>query len=187
MEKEVGSCVIYQTASGCKKADSYTIREIGVPSVVLMEHAAQKTIEVMERENIDFSDILIVCGSGNNGGDGFAIARLLQEKGVRVTVFFAGKESSMSEECRLQAQIVRNLGIPIVTVMPEKEYTVLVDALFGVGLNREITGACCDVIRKDEPAERAKNSCGYSVRYPFRQWAGHGNRFSRGSDGHISV
>ena len=58
----------------------------------LMEHAAQKTIEVMERENIDFSDILIVCGSGNNGGDGFAIARLLQEKGVRVTVFFAGKE-----------------------------------------------------------------------------------------------
>ena len=75
-----------------QKADSYTIREIGVPSVVLMEHAAQKTIEVMERENIDFSDILIVCGSGNNGGDGFAIARLLQEKGVRVTVFFAGKE-----------------------------------------------------------------------------------------------
>ena len=61
-----------------QKADSYTIREIGVPSVVLMEHAAQKTIEVMERENIDFSDILIVCGSGNNGGDGFAIARLLQ-------------------------------------------------------------------------------------------------------------
>lgn len=45
-----------------QKADSYTIREIGVPSVVLMEHAAQKTIEVMERENIDFSDILIVCG-----------------------------------------------------------------------------------------------------------------------------
>ena len=131
-----------------QKADSYTIREIGVPSVVLMEHAAQKTIEVMERENIDFSDILIVCGSGNNGGDGFAIARLLQEKGVRVTVFFAGKESSMSEECRLQAQIVRNLGIPIVTVMPEKEYTVLVDALFGVGLNREITGAYCDVIEK---------------------------------------
>ena len=65
-----------------QKADSYTIREIGVPSVVLMEHAAQKTIEVMERENIDFSDILIVCGSGNNGGDGFAIARLLQEKKV---------------------------------------------------------------------------------------------------------
>ena len=61
---------------------------------------------------------------------------------------FCRKRSSMSEECRLQAQIVRNLGIPIVTVMPEKEYTVLVDALFGVGLNREITGAYCDVIEK---------------------------------------
>lgn len=131
-----------------QKADSYTIQEIGVPSVVLMEHAAEKTIEVMETEEIDLSNTLIVCGSGNNGGDGFAIARLLREKGMQVTVFFAGKESSMSEECRLQAQIIKNLGISIVTVLPKREYTVVLDALFGVGLNREITGVYRDVIEK---------------------------------------
>lgn len=123
-----------------QKADSHTIQEIGVPSVVLMEHAAEQTVAVMEEEGMDLSDILIVCGSGNNGGDGFAIARLLQEKNKKVTVFFAGKESSMSGECRIQAKIVKNLGIPVVTTMPEKEYTVIMDALFGVGLNREING-----------------------------------------------
>lgn len=130
-----------------KKADAHTIQEIGIPSVVLMERAALKTVEMMERENINCSDALVVCGSGNNGGDGFAIARLLHEKSKQVTVVFVGKETSMSEECLLQAEIVRNLGVNIVTEIPDVEYTVIIDAVFGVGLSRDITGHYAEVIR----------------------------------------
>ncbi len=124
-----------------QKADTHTIEEIGIPSVVLMEHAAGRTVEILEKEGIDCSNALIICGSGNNGGDGFAIARLLHGKGKQVTVLFAGKKSSMSTECKLQSDIVRNLGIPIVTEVTDEEYTVVVDAIFGVGLNREIRGS----------------------------------------------
>lgn len=121
-----------------QKADQNTINGTGIPAVVLMEHTACRTVEILEKENFDCSDTLVVCGSGNNGGDGFAIARLLFQRGSRVTVLFAGKEASMSEACKIQAAIVGNLGIPIVTELPEQEYTVVLDAVFGVGLNREL-------------------------------------------------
>ena len=129
-----------------KKADQYTIQQIGVPSVVLMERAALKIVEVLEEKKKDLRRPLIVCGSGNNGGDGFAVARLLAEKGCHVDVLFTGRESSMTEECRLQAQIDKNLGINLFTEIPEKEYTVIIDAIFGVGLCREVAGHYRDVI-----------------------------------------
>lgn len=62
-----------------KRADEYTIRNIGIPSVVLMERAALQTVAVMRSRKVDVSRALVVCGSGNNGGDGFAVARLLTE------------------------------------------------------------------------------------------------------------
>lgn len=51
-----------------QQADAHTIHEIGIPSVVLMEHAALRTAEAMEQEKIDCSRVLVTCGSGNNGG-----------------------------------------------------------------------------------------------------------------------
>lgn len=129
-----------------KEADEHTIQQIGIPSVVLMERAALQVVDTMIREQIDLKKVLIVCGSGNNGGDGFAAARLLRERGYDVSVFFAGKESSLSEECRLQKAIAERLGIRIFTGFPEEEYTVIIDTVFGVGLSREITGRCREVI-----------------------------------------
>lgn len=130
-----------------QKADAHTIQEIGVPSVVLMEHAAESVVCVLKRERIDSSKTLIVCGSGNNGGDGFAIARLLFHRGDAVTVAFVGKETSMSEECRQQCQIVKNMGIPVVANIPNEEYTLIIDAVFGVGLSRKISGDYAEVIK----------------------------------------
>ena len=109
--------------SKMQKADAYTIHDIGVPSVVLMEHAAQSMVDVLTAKGADCSNTLIVCGSGNNGGDGFAVARLLYQKMNQVTVVFVGKESSMSEECRIQSRIVQNMGIAVVTDIPEGEYS----------------------------------------------------------------
>ena len=73
-----------------KAADKDTIENLGIPSLELMERAARSCIDSMKKEKLDFTDVLIVCGSGNNGGDGFAIARLLKEEGCAVTVFMAG-------------------------------------------------------------------------------------------------
>ena len=128
------------------EADAHTIHEIGIPSLVLMERAALQIIETMHKKNISTEKSLIVCGSGNNGGDGFAVARLLTEQGKHADVLFAGKEASLSEECRCQKQIVENMGISVFTEFPDEEYTVIIDAVFGVGLCREITGHYKDVI-----------------------------------------
>lgn len=128
------------------EADAYTIHQIGVPSLVLMERAALQIVETMRKKKIPTEKSLIVCGSGNNGGDGFAVARLLTEEGKRADVLFAGKESSLSEECRCQKQIAEKMGISVFTEYPEEEYTVIIDAVFGVGLSREITGHYRDVI-----------------------------------------
>ena len=129
------------------EADRHTIEDLGVPSLVLMERAALESVETMEKAGIDTSRALVVCGSGNNGGDGFAAARILTERGRQADIVFAGKESSLSQECRIQKQIAENMGLRIYTEFPAEEYTVIIDAVFGVGLSREITGSYKDMIQ----------------------------------------
>ena len=73
-----------------KAADQYTIQTLGVPSLELMERAAGECVRFFEEAGLDLSCVCIVCGSGNNGGDGFAIGRLLLEKGGKVTLLMAG-------------------------------------------------------------------------------------------------
>lgn len=135
------------TREQMQAADAHTIHVTGMLSMVLMERAALKSVEVMEHKNLNLSRTLIVCGSGNNGGDGFAIARLLWEKGYKITVLFAGKETSCTEECAQQMRILRQLGISIDNTCKDQEYTTIIDALFGVGLSREIEGHYSTLIK----------------------------------------
>ena len=111
----------------------------------------------MKDRGVDFSDTLVVCGSGNNGGDGFAAARILKEYGFCAEVLFVGQDASMSEECRTQKQIAERLGISVFTDFPKKEYTVIIDAVFGVGLSRAIEGRYHTVIEwmNDKKCEKA--------------------------------
>ena len=85
-----------------KIADNTTIQHVGIPSMVLMERAALGVVNLIRERLKKQSKILVVCGSGNNGGDGYAIARLLHVKGHKVSLFFVGKDSSRSEENLLQ-------------------------------------------------------------------------------------
>ena len=128
------------TGEQMRRADLYTIEEIGVPSMVLMERAALEVVRCMEEEQLDFRKVLVICGSGNNGGDGYAIARLLHLKGHDVTIFFAGNSQKRSEENAQQAKIAAHYEIPVITNLDTEEYSVIIDALFGTGLKREITG-----------------------------------------------
>lgn len=136
------------TAEQMKAADGRMIHEIGIPSLVLMERAALQCVAAMKEEQIDLSYALVVCGSGNNGGDGFAVARLLAEEGKRVDVCFAGKLESRSEETKQQMHILENLGVSVGNTLPEKEYSVIIDAVFGIGLCRNIEGHYQNVIEQ---------------------------------------
>ena len=128
------------TGEQMRRADLYTIEEIGVPSMVLMERAALEVVRCMEEEQLDFRKVLVVCGSGNNGGDGYAIARLLHLKGHDGTIFFAGNSQKRSKENAQQAKIAAHYEIPVITNLDTEEYSVIIDALFGTGLKCEITG-----------------------------------------------
>ncbi len=123
-----------------KQCDSDTIHRIGIPSLVLMERAALAAVEEMERADFDLKRVLVVCGSGNNGGDGFAVARLLNDRRSAVTTVFAGRETSMSEETRIQKKICENCGMKISSNLEDGEYTTIVDAILGIGLSREVQG-----------------------------------------------
>lgn len=136
------------TGEEMQYADKYTIEQMKVPSCVLMERAALKVVEILEKEKIDCSDTLIVCGSGNNGGDGFVIARLLHLKGVRVEVCYMGNRETASEENKRQYMIAENYGISIRNTLVKKEYSVIIDALLGIGLKREVSGKYREIIEQ---------------------------------------
>lgn len=139
-----------------KSADQYTIQAIGIPSLELMERAAKACVRVMEQEGLDLGHPCIVCGSGNNGGDGFAIARLLLEKGCRATVCFVGNESHCTPETRQQIRMFTEIGGKVCNEYKADEYSIIIDAIFGVGLSREITGRYLEVIKQMNEADAVR-------------------------------
>ena len=128
------------TGKQMKKTDNHTIEKIGIPSMVLMERAALGVVDVIENENLDLSNILVVCGPGNNGGDGYAVARMLHLKGYKVTLFFVGNDSNRTAENRKQCEIAKYYEIPVKERLQEEQYTVIVDAIMGTGQSRNIEG-----------------------------------------------
>ena len=146
------------TAEEMKNLDQYTISEMGVPSCVLMERAALSAVTELNRGFLGPEErVLVVCGSGNNGGDGIAAARLLHLQGVRTEIFFAGSRERMTEETARQWRIAENYQVPFVMNPAWNEYTTIVDAMFGVGLSRPVEGARGEIIRcmNASPAKKA--------------------------------
>lgn len=129
-----------------KEIDRATIQDIGVPSMVLMEKAALAIAACVQNHCKKHDRILAVCGMGNNGGDGVAAARLLWEEGYNVAVSLIGSEDTASADLKSQLGIARNLGVRVYTGLPSDAYDIILDALFGIGLSREVTGEFADVI-----------------------------------------
>ena len=86
-------------AAQMKAADQYTIQELGIASLELMERAANACVQTMQSENLDLSSVCVVCGSGNNGGDGFAIARILKNMGCSVDTYLVGNPGMCAWLC----------------------------------------------------------------------------------------
>ncbi len=150
-------------AEQMKYCDEYTISQVGIPSAVLMERAALAVVEEIDKAHLDLSRVLVVCGSGNNGGDGFAAARLLNERKAasqdsvgEIVLAFVGKESSLTKETAMQKQICENLGIKSSSDFMEGDYTLIIDAMLGIGLSRKVEGFYADVIRWINARKKAK-------------------------------
>lgn len=126
-----------------QEIDRITINEYKVPAVVLMERAALKVAEHVSElyeTQARGQKILVVCGVGNNGGDGVATARMLFQKGYVVEVQVVGDSVRFSEQMKLQVEIANRLGVPFVNEPSYNEYCIIVDAIFGVGLSRDVGG-----------------------------------------------
>lgn len=150
-------------AASMKNVDSYSINTLGIPSVVLMERAALSVTEAIESKvkgNIH-TDIICVCGRGNNGADGLAVARQLYLKGYNVDVYIINSHAS-TKEFDIQLNIIKNLGIECINSPDFSKYGVIVDALFGNGLSRELAGEVRIVVD-------TINKCSTSVRSQYTQ------------------
>ncbi len=135
-------------ANQMKQMDNYTIEHIGIPSAVLMEKAAMAVVEEIKKRNINMQKVLIVCGTGNNGGDGLAIARLLFLEGYNIDVVVIGEYEKMSTEARRQFDILKHYPVHIHNNFYYEEYTIIIDALFGIGLSGELSDVYADAINK---------------------------------------
>lgn len=130
------------TASEMKQYDNNTITKLGIPGLVLMERAALSVREELEKRFITESvkDVLIVAGTGNNGADGLALARLLMDKGVLTYIMIVGDYKKATESFQTQYRILKNMDAIFIEKPQAEEYTIVVDALFGVGLSRNLEG-----------------------------------------------
>jgi hydroxyethylthiazole kinase-like uncharacterized protein yjeF len=131
-----------------RRVDAWAINEIGVPGVVLMENAGRSGAELVKQKlaGVDCPKVCIFCGTGNNGGDGYVIARHLLNDGFRVRVVLCGERSKVGGDARINLDILERLGHSVELLNPGaedlsvhvgafgEEADLIVDALFGTGL-----------------------------------------------------
>lgn len=89
---------------------------------------------------------LVVCGPGNNGGDGFVVARILRSRGINPTVVFVGDEAKLPADAREAFASYRSFGGEFSREIPKKPFSLVVDALFGIGLQRPVEGTYAELI-----------------------------------------
>ncbi len=136
-----------------QEIDRYSIEEIGIPSMVLMERAACRIVEAIQAHFLECRRILAICGTGNNGGDGVCAMRILGEKGYRGDILLLGSPEKASTECKSQLQIAKACAVAVYTAEDFESgkisldgYDLFVDAMFGIGLSRAVTGVFADWI-----------------------------------------
>ncbi|MCC7417182.1 MAG: NAD(P)H-hydrate dehydratase [Acidobacteria bacterium] len=139
-------------AAQMREADRRTIEEIGIGSLVLMENAGRQVVAAIEAQHGDLLErrVAVLCGRGNNGGDGFVVARTLWQRGIDVAVFLIGSVAEVRGDARVNLEILGRLGIAVVEVADSQAWelhvsevldcALIVDAILGTGLNAPVTG-----------------------------------------------
>jgi NAD(P)H-hydrate epimerase len=142
-------------AAAMQAWDEYTIREEPILSINLMERAATACVEWIIKKYAPSATFQIFCGKGNNGGDGLAIARLLTEKGYQASVNileFGFKGSPDFQENLARLHLYPSVSICFIQLEDHikelKPTDVIIDALFGTGLNRSLEGLSASLVKK---------------------------------------
>ncbi|MBW6492170.1 MAG: NAD(P)H-hydrate dehydratase [Lentimicrobium sp.] len=140
-------------AEKIREADAFTIAKEPISSLDLMERAAGLCFQWIKGRLIDSKTIKVICGSGNNGGDGLVISRLLHQAGANVEVFVIRYSADESEDFRANFDRLAEMPGLIITDIyeqdPEIEITeddVVIDALFGTGLSRPLLGLAAEIV-----------------------------------------
>ena len=141
------------TGEEMQQFDANTIEHFKVPGLVLMEQAALASVEEITKQFPNKTEkVLVLSGKGNNGGDALAIARLLTQKGYSVEIYIVSNRPwnrmDFSESAGIQYDIIKTMNIPIVTNLLSDSYDIIIDGIFGVGLNRPVTGNAAKIIEQ---------------------------------------
>lgn len=153
------------TSEQMRELDRRASEEYGVPSILLMENAGLRAFDVAFRMlgECGGNSVIVVCGRGNNGGDGLVVARHLDQVGVGVRVFVAGRIDEIKGDAKINLDIAIKSGVKVEEISDIARLKsalahshLVVDALFGTGLKGEITGLAAQVIEEI-------NACGKPV------------------------
>ena len=142
--------------------DAYTLRECGLSSLSLMEQAAVAFVRLFKTKITRTASVHIFVGTGNNGGDGLVVARLLHAAGYSVAVYEVGERSRATQDCRAQWAQTQSLDFPQHKLndphaLPSfSEEEVVIDGLLGTGLSRPLRGHLAKIVEQlsDSPAFR---------------------------------
>jgi ADP-dependent NAD(P)H-hydrate dehydratase / NAD(P)H-hydrate epimerase len=141
-----------------READRQTIDDVGIPSIVLMENAGRQAVAAMEAafDDLQTSKVGVLCGRGNNGGDGFVVARTLAQRGIEAIVFLLGSVAEVRGDARTNLEILGRVGLTVVEIANAQEWELhfsevsdcdlIVDAIVGTGFHGPVTGLLETVI-----------------------------------------
>jgi len=140
-----------------RAVDRAAIEEYGIPGIVLMENAAgalaDQSMKLLRTTGASPASVLVVCGSGNNGGDGYALARHLHNRGVNVAIAALGAPDA-NTDAGINLGICRKMSLGIFDAQQLLDGTagigridLMVDAIFGTGLDRAVSGQPAEIIR----------------------------------------
>ncbi len=153
------------TAEQMQAIDRQAIDGFGIPGITLMENAGVGIVQELQRRFPDLSrkKIFIFCGKGNNGGDGFVVARHLFNLGSEVRILLAGKLSELNGDAGINAISAHKIGIQVDELNPDhlnrhdhklRHCDIIIDAVFGTGLNKPVAGFMEKVIDKINQFEK---------------------------------
>src|SRR5436190_4295063 len=134
-----------------READRRTIDEVGIPSIVLMDNAGRQAVAAMEAafEDLASTHVGVMCGRGNNGGDGFVVARTLIQRGIETSVFLLGSVADVRGDARTNLEVLGRIGLTVVEITNAQEWElhfseisecdIIVDAILGTGFRGSLS------------------------------------------------